>query len=111
MSYYAGHSLTWSGFIYKYVLHLFQISDPFSFSNALPTKLVLNIVNYPNKIFVSILPKIRNASAASRYFLITELREIIIASTGMGQRCPDCIRKKGGGMGRIQLTVQEQRDI
>lgn len=83
MSYYAGHSLTWSGFIYEYVLHLFQISDLFSFSNALPSKLVLNVVNYPNKIFVSILLKIRNASATSRHFLITELREIIIASTGM----------------------------
>lgn len=83
MSYYAGHSLTWSGFIYEYVLHLFQISDLFSFSNALPSKLVLNVVNYPNKIFVSILLKIHNASATSRHFLITELREIIIASTGM----------------------------
>lgn len=79
MSYYAGHSLTWSGFIYEYVLHLFQISDPFSFSN----QLVLNVVNYPNKIFVSILLNIRNASAKSRHFLITELREIITASTGM----------------------------
>lgn len=68
MSYYAGHSLTWSGFIYEYVLHLFQISDPFSFSNALPNKLVLNVINYLNKIFVSILLKIRIVSATSRHF-------------------------------------------
>lgn len=96
MSYYAGHSLTWSGFIYEYVLHLFQISDPFSFSNALPNKLVLNVINYLNKIFVSILLKIRIVSATSRhFFLITELREIIRGSTGIVWRCPDCIKEEG----------------
>lgn len=95
MSYYTCHSLTWSGFIYEYVLHLFQISDPFSFSNALPNKLVLNFINYLNKIFVSILLKIRNASAASRHFLITELRGIIRGSTGMVRRCPDCMKEEG----------------
>lgn len=88
--------MTWSGFIYEYVLHLFQISDPFSFSNALPTKLVLNVVNYPNKIFVPILLKIRNAPATSRHILITELRKIIIVSMGM-VRDVQIVQKKRGG--------------